>query len=88
MLDQTGLGAAFPDRLFPWVVSIKRDTDVSDLIPKLRQVLHSDMDPEDMLSRVPSELLKTQKFDEFLSEKSLRAGAMGNGLIRKGRATS
>ncbi|HLB50361.1 MAG TPA: helicase-related protein, partial [Anaerolineales bacterium] len=76
IIKHGGMEATFPNKLFPWVMTIKRDIDLSTLQSRLRQLAETQLSPEDVVNSVPVELLRTHKYDEFVLESLLRARAV------------
>jgi hypothetical protein len=76
MLKHGGIEATFPNMLFPWVITFKREGRLSDLKSRLSRLAEAQLMPEDIVNDVPIQLLREHKYDEFLPENLLRARAI------------
>lgn len=76
LLKQAELEVEFPSMLFPWVMTVNREGDLSTLRVRLRELLEADLTPGDVIASVPIQLLQTHKYDEFLPEPLIRARAI------------
>ena len=73
ILSHGGLEPDFPNT--PWVMTFKREGDSGSLQRQLRRLAEAELNPAEVMAKVPLELLRGHKHDEFLPEALLRAQA-------------
>jgi ATP-dependent Lhr-like helicase len=77
-LQACGLQVEFPMLMFPWVMTVAKanqeETEVQ-FLNRLRDVTTSGYELDDIVRKIPIDILRTHKFDEYLLDKLIRVRA-------------
>jgi ATP-dependent Lhr-like helicase len=77
-LQACGFEVEFPMMMFPWVMTVaKANSSETKLqfLNRLRDVITSSQELSDVVCKIPIEILRTHKFDEYLLDELIRARA-------------
>ena len=77
-LQACGFEVEFPMMMFPWVMTVAKANSSETKIQflnRLRDVMTSSQELKDVVRKIPIEILRTHKFDEYLLDELIRARA-------------
>ena len=76
LIQSCGFAIEFPGFAFPWVIKIIIPQPTVDIRHVFQQALERSLEPRQFIDTIAIELLRTQKFDEFLPDVLLRQRAI------------
>jgi hypothetical protein len=77
-LQACGFEVEFPMMMFPWVMTVAKANSSETKIQflnRLKDVVTSSQELKDVVRKIPIEILRTHKFDEYLLDELIRARA-------------